>query len=138
MGVPSPAFQDRIAQALADEHLRVALDRATRQFAVRREAVFATLPDAEAVRDRARAIRAHTIAHLDRYLEQFTAAVEARGGHVHRAATAQEACDLVVRLAQQAGSPLVAKSKSMVTEEIGLNAALERAGLRVVETDLGE
>ena len=138
MGVPSPAFQDRIAQALADEHLRVALDRATRQFAVRREAVFATLPDAEAVRDRARAIRAHTIAHLDRYLEQFTAAVEAHGGHVHRAATAQEACDLVVRLAQQAGSPLVAKSKSMVTEEIGLNAALERAGLRVVETDLGE
>jgi len=136
--MPSPAFQNRIAQALADEHLRVALDRATHQFAVRREAVFAALPDADAVRDRARAIRAHTIAHLDRYLEQFITAVEAHGGHVHRAATAQEACDLVVGLAQQAGSPLVAKSKSMVTEEIGLNAALERAGLRVVETDLGE
>jgi L-lactate dehydrogenase complex protein LldF len=82
--------------------------------------------------------RAHTIAHLDRYLEQFAREVERHRGKVFWAATAQEACDYILGLARARGISLVAKSKSMVSEEIGLNAALEAAGIRVVETDLGE
>ena len=138
MSVPSPAFRARIRQGLSDAVLQEALQRATRSFQISREQAFADLPDAEAVRDRARAIRAHTIAHLDRYLEQFARAVERHGGKVFWAATAQEACDYVLGLARARGISLVAKSKSMVSEEIGLNAALEAAGIRVVETDLGE
>ncbi len=138
MTVPTPAFRTRIRQALADATLREALDRATAAFRASRAQAFAHLPDAEAVRDRARAIRAHTIAHLDRYLEQFAREVERRGGKVFWAATAREACDYVVNLARARGISMVAKSKSMVSEEIGLNHALEAAGIRAVETDLGE
>jgi len=138
MSVPSPAFRARIRQGLSDAVLQEALQRATRSFQISREKAFADLPDAEAVRDRARAIRAHTIAHLDRYLEQFAREVERHGGKVFWAATAQEACDYILGLARARGISLVAKSKSMVSEEIGLNAALEAAGIRVVETDLGE
>ncbi|WP_448591728.1 LutB/LldF family L-lactate oxidation iron-sulfur protein [Thermoflexus hugenholtzii] len=138
MSVPSPAFRARIRQGLSDAVLQEALQRATRSFQISREKAFASLPDAEAVRDRARAIRAHTIAHLDRYLEQFARAVERHGGKVFWAATAREACDYVLGLARARGISRIAKSKSMVSEEIGLNAALEAAGIQVVETDLGE
>jgi len=138
MPMPSPAFRSRIREGLENAALQEALQRATRSFLVSRAKAFADLPDAEAVRDRARAIRAHTIAHLDRYLEQFAREVERRGGKVFWAATAREACDYIVRLARSRGIPVVAKSKSMVSEEIGLNHALEAAGIRVVETDLGE
>lgn len=138
MTVPSRAFRERIQRAMADPVLQAALDRAIPSFLVSRAQAFASLPDAEAVRDRARAIRAHTMAHLDRYLEQFAREVERHGGKVFWAATAREACDYVVNLARARGISTVAKSKSMVSEEIGLNAALEAAGIRVVETDLGE
>lgn len=138
MTVPSRAFRERIQRAMADPVLQAALDRAIPSFLVSRAQAFASLPDAEAVRDRARAIRAHTMAHLDRYLEQFAQEVERHGGKVFWAATAREACDYVVNLARARGISTVAKSKSMVSEEIGLNAALEAAGIRVVETDLGE
>lgn len=138
MAFPSPAFRQRIRQGLADARLQEALGRAIPTFVAARDAAFAALPDAEAVRERARAIRAHTMAHLDRYLEQFAREVERRGGKVFWAATAREACDYIVRLARARGVTMVAKSKSMVSEEIGLNAALEAAGIRAVETDLGE
>lgn len=138
MAIPSPAFRQRIREALGNPPLQEALQRATRSFLASRSQAFADLPDAEAVRDRARAIRAHTIANLDRYLEQFAREVERRGGKVFWASTGREACDYVVGLARARGITMVAKSKSMVSEEIGLNAALEAAGIRVVETDLGE
>ncbi len=138
MSIPSPAFRSRIRDGLENTALQEALQRATRSFLVSRLKAFSDLPDAEAVRDRARAIRAHTIAHLDRYLEQFAREVERRGGKVFWAATAREACDYIVGLARSRGISMVAKSKSMVSEEIGLNHAMEAAGIRVVETDLGE
>ncbi len=83
-------------------------------------------------------MRAETLAHLDRYVEQFATNVERLGGHVFFAADAAEARRHVVGLAQERGARLIVKSKSMVTEEIGLNPALEAAGVEVVETDLGE
>ncbi len=97
------------------------------------------LPDVEALRDRARTIRTTTIDELDRHLDRFQEQVEALGGQRHRCDTAEEAAgdgrrDLPGAPARSS-SP---KSKSMVTEEIRLNEALEAAGIRAVETDLGE
>ena len=91
--------------------------------------------DWEAWRDRASEIRRDAITHLPALIDELEARVTEAGGVVHRAATAADAVDVAVRLA---GGRRVVKSKSMLTEELGLNAALEAAGASVVETDLGE
>ncbi len=108
-------------------------------------AAIASVPDWDARRARAHAVRADVIEHLEQNLERFRARLVENGVVVHRAVDAAEAnrivLDLVARVQAQKGSPdglLVAKAKSMVSEEIGLNHALEAAGHRVVETDLGE
>lgn len=100
--------------------------------------VLATFDDVDAVRDHGRRIRAHTIAHLDRYLAEFADRIEALGGRVHWAETATAARAIVLDLARTRGVRTIVKSKSMVTEELELNPALEEAGMRVIETDLGE
>ncbi|MGI8605907.1 MAG: LutB/LldF family L-lactate oxidation iron-sulfur protein [Gaiellaceae bacterium] len=94
--------------------------------------------DAEALRERAHEIRLRTIDDLDHHLSTFTEQLDANGGHLHLCATAAEARETVVAVARAAGAQLIAKSKSMASEEIGLNAALEAEGMQVVETDLGE
>ena len=132
------AFHDRVRASLADARLREALRVTTGRLACCRAQAFSTLPDADAVRDRARSIRARTIAHLDRYLAQFADEATARGCTVHWAETAADAARTVVEIARAEGISLAVKSKSMVSEEIELNAALEAAGVTVVETDLGE
>jgi L-lactate dehydrogenase complex protein LldF len=131
-------FYTRARQALADPQLQTALDRATPRMVTARRQAIATIPDGEAARDHARLVRAHTIAHLDRYLTQFVDAARANGTHVHFATDAAEATRLVVDIARRHEARRVVKGKSMVSEEIELNAALEAAGMRVVETDLGE
>ncbi len=138
METSSLSFKQRVARTASDEALHKALRRATDRFDANRVRMLATLPDAEEARDRARAIRRHTIANLDRYLEQFAAAVERSGGVVHWAAGAAEANAIVVKLAQERGVQLIVKGKSMVSEEIRLNEALEAAGIFPQETDLAE
>jgi len=96
------------------------------------------LPDWEVWKDSVEAVRTHTIAHLDHYLGQFADAVERRGGHVFFAANADEAREHVAQLAREKNAKLIVKSKSMLSEEIGLNGALQASGAEVVETDLGE
>ena len=137
------AFRQRIRASIADSNLQSALDaNAERRLKVR-AAALSSLPDWEARRQRAHAVRADVIEHLDEYLEQFTARLVENGVFVHRAKDAAEANQIVLNIV---GAPhaaplpgkLIAKSKSMVSEEIGLNHALEAAGHRVVETDLGE
>ena len=131
-------FHRRIRKSLADANLQSALDaNAVRRIQVRKEA-FELLPDAELRRIRAHDIRAEVIDHLDIYLEQFITEARENGMQVHQAADAAQAVSLVLQIAQQHGARLVAKSKSMVSEEIGLNHTLEAHGLKVVETDLGE
>ena len=76
--------------------------------------------------------------HLDDYLEQFAASVERRGGKVHWAATAEEACTIILEIAQQCGARGIVKAKSMAGEEVELNHAFEAKGIHPVETDLGE
>lgn len=131
-------FYDQVEDALANPQLQKALNIFTTQFIRNRTLAMAGLPEAEALRDHARRIRAHTLAHLDRYLAQFAAAVEQHGGHVYWAETAEDATRYVTELARARGVRCAVKSKSMVTEELELNHVLEAAGVQVVETDLGE
>jgi len=131
-------FYARARQAIADPNLQTALDRATSRMVSARRQAIAAVPDGEAARDHARQIRAHTIANLDRYLDQFVEQATAAGVHVHFAADAGIATRLVVDIARRHDVKRVVKGKSMVSEEIELNDALEAAGMRVVETDLGE
>jgi L-lactate dehydrogenase complex protein LldF len=138
MTSPAAAFHRRAAQALEDGTLSVALERATAKFATGRVTALASLPDADALRDHARRVRAHTLSRLDSYLPQFAAAVEAAGGQVHWAHDAAQACRLVRELAESHGVKLAIKAKSMLSEEIGLNHVLEAAGVQVAESDLGE
>jgi L-lactate dehydrogenase complex protein LldF len=128
----------RAEQALGDRFLRQALDTATTKFLELRRDSFADFPEGEALRDRAREIKEATLQALDRHLERLVDTVEQRGGHVHYAATDEEARRVVLDIATRAGAKTVVKSKSMATEEIHLNAALEAAGVTPIETDLGE
>jgi L-lactate dehydrogenase complex protein LldF len=98
----------------------------------------ARIKDWEAARQKCQEIKREAINHLDRYLLQFEEKVIARGGHVYWAANSEEACSYVKNLAARFGVRTVVKSKSMVTEEIHLSPALEQAGIKVWETDLGE
>ena len=90
------------------------------------------------LRDQMAAIKDEVIDHLEEYVDQFTRAAARNGVRVYRAATAEDANRYVLELCRDRGIQHVVKSKSMVSEEIELNAALEGAGIRVVETDLGE
>ena len=135
---PPGRFRAVAAEKLADPHVQEALAAATGRLSGLRAKAWAELEDVEALGERGREIRTRTSDELERHLADFTAAVEARGGHVYRCATAADARAAVVEIAGRAGARLAAKSKSMATEEIELNEALEEAGIRVVETDLGE
>lgn len=131
-------FHDRVDDALRNEILHTALDRATGRFTNLRRTALASLADESAVRDRARMIRAHTLSRLDAYLEQFASNVERAGGHVHYASNAASLNRLVLEIARKHNVKSVVKGKSMISEETELNDALQAQGIRVVETDLGE
>lgn len=130
---------ETLARAALDNRLqRGAIAKATDTIRERRAGAVAELPEWEELRERARAIKAHTLARLDHYLEEFVAKARAAGVTVHWARDAAEACQIIGGLAADTGERPIVKAKSMVGEEIGLNAELERRGLRPVETDLGE
>jgi L-lactate dehydrogenase complex protein LldF len=131
-------FRTSAAHALADTALQKALQNVKRGFVVKRAAARAKLPEFETLREEARAIKDHTLSHLDLYLEAYERKVTESGGTVHYAATAAYARAIVLRLCQEVSAKLVTKGKSMVTEEIGLNAHLRASGIEAVETDLGE
>lgn len=124
--------------ALNSPNLQTALNRLGETLALGNRTAFEKLPGSSLLRDKARAIKDHTLAHLDRYLEQLEAAIIARGGHVHFAADAADAHQIITDIANQAKAKRIVKSKSMVTEEIHLNRHLEAAGFEVTETDFGE
>src|SRR5215216_15496 len=136
-------FRQRIRASIANETLQIALDNNTERRLKGRTLAFESIPDWRERRRRAHAIRADVIEHLDNYLTQFIKKNEENGIIVHRAKDAAEAIQFVLDIVVGTGShpsvpKLVAKSKSMVSEEINLNHALEAEGIRVVETDLGE
>ena len=130
-------FKENAHEALGDARLQRALVH-TRNFIPRRADAAARLPEFEALRDSARDIKNHTLANLDLYLEIYERKVLAAGGHLHWARDAAEARKIFLDLAKARGAKRVTKGKSMISEEIGLNQALEAEGIEAVETDLGE
>ena len=131
-------FYERVHDALHNPTLQTALGRSTSRFVANRAGALAALLDADALRDQARAVRAKALARLDEMLTRLAENVEARGGHVCWAEDGAAARRYIVDLARSRGVQLIVKSKSMASEEIHLNQALEEAGLEVAETDLGE
>jgi len=137
LAVTSPAFKANARAAIADPQLQGVL-RQGLGFVDRRQAAIDRLPEFDALRDSARDIKDHTLAHLDLYLEAYEERVRAAGGHVHHAVTPEEARGLILDICRKAGAKTVTKGKTMIAEEIGLNDFLEANGVVPVETDLGE
>ena len=136
----SVEFDRKIHEALANRKQRAAIQNATGKMKEGREAMVAptVLPDYQELRAQAHALKKHAIDHLDHYLEEFERNVAAHGGKVVWAKDATGVADFVLSLARERNAHLIVKSKSMTSEEIGLNECLEHHGLEAVETDLGE
>ena len=131
-------FKRNTVKALDNDQLQRALKNVPGGFIDKRAKAREKLPEFDALRDQARDIKNHTLKHLDLYYEEYEERVTASGGHVHWCETAQDACDAVVEICRKHSARTVTKGKSMVSEEIHLNTALDEAGIEPVETDLGE
>jgi len=131
-------FKQRAAKAVLDESLRRALGNVQDGFAGKRATAVSNLAEFQQIREQAKDIKNHVLENLDRYLEQFEQAVTANGGQVHWAQTPEEGREIIVDICQRNDAKLIAKGKSMVSEEMALNDALEAENMEVIETDLGE
>ncbi len=138
MQVQSMFFKETASLKLNDAVLQKAMKKAKGKFVDGRAASVATIDNWEAIRTHAAALRDRAIANLDAYLIEFEANAIRRGSVVHWAETAEEANAIIVAIARENAVKTVTKSKSMVSEEVSLNDALEAAGVKVLETDLGE
>ncbi len=138
MQVQSMHFKARAAMKLADARLQKNLTKLADKFVTARARALAELDDFEGTRTAAVERRNRALAALDVWLEIFERNATARGATVLYAETREEAARLVVDIAKKHGVRKVTKSKSMVSEEIGLNRAFAAAGIEPVETDLGE
>ena len=131
-------FKRQVTIKLADARLQDALSRLQSRFVQGRSTVIGEIADLDDTRSAAAAIRDHVLNDLDHWLLHFEQQATARGAVVHWAADAADANRIVAGIAAQHGVRSAVKSKSMVSEECGLNEALEQSGIKVVETDLGE
>jgi L-lactate dehydrogenase complex protein LldF len=132
-------LRDRIQSALADASLQAALDgNAERRWLARQRGYASLDQDLQTLRRQAHAVRQQTIANLEEHLQEFIHRAQAQGIIVHQATDTAQACQVVLEIAAAHQVRRVAKSKTMIGEEIEINAALEQAGLQVIETDLGE
>ncbi len=138
MTADGTTFNTRVTGALADPQLKQALSNVRTNFVAKRAAAKAMLPEWGDLSNEAKAIKDHTLAHLDVYLEAYEKKATAAGAKVHWAATAAEARGIILQLCQEASAKTVTKGKSMVGEEIHLNQHLEVNGITPMETDLGE
>ena len=134
----SLTFRANAARAIKDAPLRAAMRQAADTFGARRADAFAPIADLEALRDKASGIRLQVLDRLQEYEEMFASRAARAGATVHRAKDAGAAREIIARILKDRGAKTVVKSKSMVSEEIHLNAHLEKEGMEVLETDLGE
>ncbi|MFE3638490.1 lactate utilization protein B [Streptomyces sp. NPDC059168] len=133
-----PAFPEAAREAVGDPTLRGNLRHATHTIRAKRARAVSEVSDWAELREAGRRVKDHTLRHLDRHLLRLEAAVTAAGGTVHWAADADEANRIVTELVRATGESELVKVKSMATQEIGLNEALEAGGIRAYETDLAE
>ena len=138
MQVASMHFKRKSSMQLDNAHFQKNMRRFGRGFAEKRAAAVAQLDIFEALRDAGKDIRNRGLENLDAYLLKFEEAATARGTIVHWAETAEDVNRIVIEIAQANGVKKIVKSKSMVSEESGLNHALEAVGIQAIETDLGE
>src|SRR4051794_15847191 len=138
MKIGDQQFKDRVDTGIHDSFMRGAVASAQDGMGVKRSIAAEELGNWEDWRSHGEEIRQHVLEHLDYYLEQLSENVAKRGGHVFFAQTKEEANDYIRGIVQQKKAKKIVKSKSMVTEEISLNAVLEKEGCQVIETDLGE
>ena len=131
-------FRENSARAVRDDTLRAAMRHAADTFGAKRADAFAPVADVEGLRDRASAIRDEVLSNLPMYVERFAASATRAGATVHRAKDAAAAREIIGCILAERGAKRIVKGKSMVSEEVELNAHLEEAGMEVVETDLGE
>jgi len=135
------AFEQFMAEAERVSHdlrHRQMMQTTLTKYAAVRDRARGAFRDYPAARQAAAEIKWEAINHLDQYLEELTAKLEARGTKVHWAGTGAQACEIIAGILRAAQARSVIKSKAMTSEEVHLNAALEREGLTVVESDLGE
>ena len=137
-GIHSNEVHELGNKTLADAHLREAYRSSTLRLYNHRLEAISEVPGWERLCERAQELKREVIEHLDYYLEQFADNVERRGGKIHWAATAEEACRIILEIARHCGAREIVKAKSMVGEEVELNQAFEARGIHPVETDLGE
>jgi L-lactate dehydrogenase complex protein LldF len=141
MHVQSMHFKPRAAEALANETLQSNLEKfnSTGFTALRAKAVAEFGPELfEKLRGEGAEIRDRGLGSLDAWIERFEAEATRRGATVLFAETREEACELLLEVCRRHGVKKAIKSKSMLSEEAGVNEALEAAGVTPVETDLGE
>ena len=134
----APTFPMAARAAMGDAQLRNNVRHATDVIQAKRALVVGEMPDWQQLREAGKQIRQHTMEHLDFYLEEFEGNCTRAGGVVHWARDAEEARRIIVGLVKASGVEEVLKIKSMTTEEIHLNPALEAAGIHPLETDLAE
>ncbi len=134
----APDFPLAAKNSVANTQLRHNVRNATDIIRRKRDRVVGEMPDWEALRESAHAIKAHTLANLDYYLEQFETACVKAGGQVHWARDADEANRIIVGLIDARGEKEVIKVKTMTSDETQLNTALEAAGIVPYETDLAD
>jgi L-lactate dehydrogenase complex protein LldF len=138
MQVASMNFKASASVKLKDTTLQKAMEKAKGKFVYGRANAILELDNFEEIRTAGAAIRDRALNNLDAYLLQFEKEAQARGAIVHWAETSEEVNRIVLDIAKTNGVKKVTKSKSMVSEECGLNLALQGAGIAVMETDLGE
>lgn len=132
-------FRKHIKTALANENLQTALDGNAERRLKALDIAYTSLPEElQSMRRRAHNVREEVINNHEAYLERFITTAQGNGFIIHRARTGQDAVQIVLEITRNHSASLIAKSKSMVSEEIHLNPALEKAAIKVVETDLGE
>ncbi|WP_414044224.1 LutB/LldF family L-lactate oxidation iron-sulfur protein [Macrococcus animalis] len=138
MKIGTETFKKAVKTELKDDFMRGAVSSAQDRLRERKIKSQEDLGNWEEWRSHSEEIRQHTLANLDYYLNMLAENVAAKGGHVFFAETAEEANEYVQKVLIDKKAKKVAKSKSMVTEEIDLNKAMEAVGCEVIETDLGE
>ncbi|WP_318440979.1 LutB/LldF family L-lactate oxidation iron-sulfur protein [Photobacterium leiognathi] len=138
MKTSNQKFKDRIHVKMKDESMRAAVANAQERMFKNRAIAAEKLGNWEEWREMGMDIRNHVLENLDYYLQQLSDNVEQNGGHVYFAATAEDATNYIEKIIQQKNAKKVVKSKSMVTEEIGMNHVIQRNNCEVIETDLGE
>lgn len=132
------SFDNRVQKGIDNDFMLNSVASAQGRFRSRRADAAEELGNWEDWRSLGEEIRTHTLQNIDYYLQQLSDNVSKRGGHVFFAETAEDANNYIKEVVKRKNAKKVVKAKSMVTEEIGLNKALEEVGAEVVETDLGE